>query len=188
MQVLAVGEALQAHAAAVAEARAGDRADELAHGVGDEHLATVRAVHHARGEVDRRAEQLALALLHLAGADPDPYPQPVLACRELALDRQRARDAAARRVKQHQEAVTRRAGLPAAVRGDRVAHDPVVLREQARSVVVAEPRRRLRGPLEVREHDGGDAARAWGTHGRSPADSLTAVRTLQCQRAMLAPA
>ena len=157
---LAFGEALERDPSAVAQARVRHRARELPHSVGHEHLAATRALHHARGQVHRGPEQLAVALDHLACVEADPDLDAVLERGEIALDRQGACHGPAGGVEEHEEAVARRTDVATAVGGDLLAHDPVVLGEEATGGFVALARRQLRRRLDIGEHDGRDAARA----------------------------
>jgi hypothetical protein len=124
----------------------------------------VRAVHHARSQIDRGAEQLGLTLLHVTGAEADADPKAVLAARELALDRQRARHPAARRVEQYEEAVAGGTDQAPAMGRDLVADDPVVLCEHLGGGRVAHARRGVRGRLDVGEHDRGRSVTALWAH------------------------
>ncbi|HEX6696365.1 MAG TPA: hypothetical protein VF080_06200, partial [Solirubrobacteraceae bacterium] len=65
-------------APAIAEGRVAHVADELADGVRRQDLAAVRAIHHARRQVDGGSEQLVAAVEHLAGVQADPHADRVL--------------------------------------------------------------------------------------------------------------
>ena len=149
-EALAFGEALERDAATVAKPRVGHRARQLPDGVGHEYLAAAGAVHHARGEVDRGPEQLAVALDHLARVEPDPQPDAVVLHREVPLDRLRAFHSAARGVEQHEHAVARGTHTAAAMGRDVIANDAVVRGELASGGGVALARRRAPSTLRRR--------------------------------------
>ena len=172
VQPPAVGESLQLVASAKLELHLVDRADELAHDIGDENLATLRFARHPRGDVDGRAKDVAGLLDHLAGVEADADPKLSLrillaVLRDRALDVDRALHAMARGAEADHEAVAESLDPPPGVLADLLVdyglvrfHDLVRGREASRR----EQPRRL---LDVGEHDGHGA---FGLTDRETAD------------------
>ena len=142
----ALREALEREAPAIAEGDVGDRAGEVADRLADEDLPALGVRSDPLRGVDRGAEGMAAALEHLADVEPDPDEDVLVgmlaAVRgQRLVDRDGAGDRAPRRQERDHEAVADRVDLAAAVLGERLAHDALVVLDR----LPAPPRRRAGG-------------------------------------------
>jgi hypothetical protein len=135
--------------------------EQLARGLGDEHLPAARRGSNARGAVDGDAVVAAIARLRLAGVDPDPHAHldslgPGVRSKR-ALGGRRRVDSILRPAKGDEERVTLAVDLLATVRGEGGAQELLVIGEHL-PVTLAQPLEQPRRALDVREQEGDGAA------------------------------
>src|SRR2546421_363124 len=126
--------------------------DEIFDGAGDEHLAGLGRLHHARSYVQGDASRTAIADLTLTCVHARTNPKPKV--EELVAHVERAADSPGRPVEDGCDAALARVDLAARIPRESRTHDGMMAVDKLAPALVAEPDRVRTGLSHVRAQDG----------------------------------